>query len=145
MSLYKGEDLIAGIPDLSGYAQDSNVVHKNTDETIGGHKTFNNVIKIATSTNWYNFIEMTGTNHPYVTGYSNSNETALALCTYHNGSYYNIEIHNSGTGGYISIPTTNFYGSNGYAINTEWINNKFQVVSTLPANPDSNIYYFIPE
>ena len=27
---------------------------------------------------------------------------------------------------------------------TAWVNNKFQVVSALPASPDSNVFYFIP-
>lgn len=31
------------------------------------------------------------------------------------------------------------------AANTAWVNNKFKVVSALPASPDPNIFYFIPE
>ena len=28
---------------------------------------------------------------------------------------------------------------------TNYVNNKFQVVSVLPANPNANVFYFIPE
>ena len=28
---------------------------------------------------------------------------------------------------------------------TAWVNSKMQVVSALPANPDPNVFYFIPE
>lgn len=34
---------------------------------------------------------------------------------------------------------------NDFKANTAWVNNKFQVVSTLPANPDANVFYYIPE
>lgn len=30
-------------------------------------------------------------------------------------------------------------------VTIEQFNQKMQVVSTLPANPDSNVFYFIPE
>lgn len=33
----------------------------------------------------------------------------------------------------------------GEAVTAEWFNSKMQVVSALPANPDLNVFYFIPE
>ena len=30
-------------------------------------------------------------------------------------------------------------------VTAEWFNSKIQVVSALPANPDPNVFYFIPE
>jgi hypothetical protein len=45
MSIYKGTNFIAGIPDLTNYALDADVVHKTGDETISGNKTFNNDIQ----------------------------------------------------------------------------------------------------
>ena len=42
---------------------------------------------------------------------------------------------------YIKTPAVSV--SNEEAINANWFNQKIQVVSTLPANPDSNVYYFV--
>ena len=95
--------------DFSGL--DSNVVHKTGNETISGEKTFTNCIRKTTSTNWENIISMTGNNFPYIAGFSNSSETALALCTLRNGYFKNIEIHNDGTTGYITAPASDVNGS----------------------------------
>lgn len=44
---------------------------------------------------------------------------------------------------FVNTPST---GANSYeAINGAWFNTKIQVVSTLPASPNANVYYFIPE
>lgn len=46
---------------------------------------------------------------------------------------------------YAAAPTVGV-GVNSHAIaTTAWVNNKLQVVSALPANPDPNVFYFIPE
>lgn len=48
MSVYKGTDFVAGVPDLTSYALDANVVHKTGNETITGTKTFHNNPNIET-------------------------------------------------------------------------------------------------
>ena len=37
------------------------------------------------------------------------------------------------------------YVSNDEIVTAGWFNSKMQIVSTLPANPDPNVFYFIPE
>ena len=52
---------------------------------------------------------------------------------------------NDGTS-YALAPTPPVDGSNDNQILTnKWFNSKMQSVSTLPANPDPNVFYFIPE
>lgn len=43
---------------------------------------------------------------------------------------------------YTKTPPTNV--SNDEIVTAEWFNSKMQVVSALPANPDPNVFYFIP-
>ena len=106
---------------LASYALDSSVVHKTGNETITGEKTFTTCIRKTTSTNWENIISMTGNNFPYIAGFSNSSETALALCTLHNGNWCNIEIHNNGTGGYATIPTPATSDNSTKIATTNWV------------------------
>lgn len=44
-----------------------------------------------------------------------------------------------------AIPTPSTSATGAEAINAAWFNTKIKVVSTLPASPDPNVYYFIPE
>jgi len=50
MTIYKGTDLLAGIPDVSGKADDTNVVHLTGTETITGNKTFTGGLTIPAET-----------------------------------------------------------------------------------------------
>lgn len=62
--------------------------------------------------------------------------------------YANLRVGVRGNNGtsYALAPTPPVDGSNDDQILTnKWFNSKMQVVSTLPANPDSNVFYFIPE
>lgn len=43
----------------------------------------------------------------------------------------------------VYLKTPGVSASNEEAINALWFNTKIQVVSALPANPDSNVYYFV--
>ena len=106
---------------LASYALDSSVVHKTGNETITGEKTFTTCIRKTTSTSWENIISMTGNNFPYIAGYSTDNDTALALCTLHNGHWCNIEIHNNGTGGYATIPTPATSDNSTKIATTNWV------------------------
>ena len=44
-----------------------------------------------------------------------------------------------------TVPTPAVSTNNTQAINTQWFNQKIQVVSALPSSPNANVYYFIPE
>lgn len=47
---------------------------------------------------------------------------------------------------YATCPTPPAASDNSTKISTtQWVSNKFKVVSTLPAAPDANVFYFIPE
>ena len=48
-------------------------------------------------------------------------------------------------GGTPTVPTAAVSTNNTQAVNTQWFNQKIQVVSALPASPNANVYYFIPE
>ena len=43
------------------------------------------------------------------------------------------------------LPTPAVGDSSAKGATTAYVNNKFKKVSALPANPDANTYYFIPE
>lgn len=44
-----------------------------------------------------------------------------------------------------TVPTAAVSTNNTQAVNTQWFNQKIQVVSALPSSPNSNVFYFIPE
>ena len=45
----------------------------------------------------------------------------------------------------VLVPTPALTANDTQAATTAWVNSKMQVVSALPANPDPNVFYFIPE
>ena len=45
----------------------------------------------------------------------------------------------------VLVPTPSEKANDTQAATTAWFNSKMQVVSVLPANPDPNVFYFIPE
>lgn len=49
------------------------------------------------------------------------------------------------TGAYAIAPTPPVNADNNNIVTAGWFNSKMQVVSTLPATPDTNVFYFIPE
>ena len=49
------------------------------------------------------------------------------------------------TGGFGYAPNTPDNAPAYAIVTTSWFNQKMQVVSALPANPDPNVFYFIPE
>ena len=50
-----------------------------------------------------------------------------------------------GSNVYVTVPTPATADNSTSAATTAFVNNKFKVVSTLPASPDANVFYFIPE
>ena len=114
------KDLVSTLDTIQNSLSNS-VVHKSGNETITGEKTFTTCIRKTISTSWENIISMTGNNFPYIAGYSTDNDTALALCTLHNGNWCNIEIHNNGTGGYATIPTPATSDNSTKIATTNWV------------------------
>lgn len=60
-----------------------------------------------------------------------------------------LSIANDGTitnpvfSGNVTIPTLANSDNSNKAASTAYVNNRFQVVQTLPANPDSDVFYFV--
>jgi hypothetical protein len=156
-------DIDEVITDLN--AINSSVVHKTGNETISGEKIFTGYAWITRfqSTNvTYNtapssdesttlaFIDKNGTQMGVVECFRfTDNSTAMQLNTYgSNGNWSShplqLRVFPDGyTVAYAPTPYNNSYGNE--IATAAYVNNKFQVVSTLPANPDSNVFYFIPE
>ena len=149
---------------LSNKANDIDVVHKTGDEIISGFKTITSdlirkmegldVTTAPLSDQYINWITPQDENGVYVgyfgTAYYTDEKltSRLGVTRSVNGqpiyAEVAVSIRKDGTIGTYA-PTPNI-SSNGTEIaTTAYVNTKFQVVSTLPANPDSNVYYFIPE
>ena len=54
-----------------------------------------------------------------------------------------VSIPDSGRPKVTSNVTPTLDSNNNELVTTSWINSKFQVVSALPQNPDSNVFYFV--
>lgn len=79
-------------------------------------------------------------------------DAVMQLTAHHNvegtDHYANLAVGVRGSDGstFATAPTPPVDGSNDNQILTnKWFNSKMQIVSTLPANPDANVFYFIPE
>lgn len=79
-------------------------------------------------------------------------DAVMQLTAHHNvegtDHYANLAVGVRGSDGstFATAPTPPVDGSNDDQILTnKWFNSKMQIVSTLPANPDANVFYFIPE
>lgn len=138
----------------------NNVVHKTGDETIGGNKTFTLDItrKFGTTvdgSNHYNTPLVLRDSNGTITGYLrnayySNNAIAIGVQTVRtiNGvaKYANMEvgIKEDGTF-YTAAPTPAVSDNSTQIATTAYVNNKHVVVSTLPASPDADVYYYIPE
>lgn len=79
-------------------------------------------------------------------------DAVMQLTAHHNvegtDHYAHLAVGVRGSDGstFATAPTPPVDGSNDDQILTnKWFNAKMQIVSTLPANPDANVFYFIPE
>ena len=138
----------------------SNVVHLSGAETIVGNKTFtDDIIKNGEfGTSGLRMIQSSDLNNKgrnEIASYYNSNKIYFRLMntniTSSKAIYLDIKADDSGNGeisvgGDVTIAHLSPSNTNDLSLITQaWINSKFQVVSAIPASPDSNIYYFIPE
>lgn len=145
-------------------ADDQEVVHKTGNETIDGVKTFRNrLISIAPnidtnvipSSRVYNdfMLTMDKTANNQIGYYGNRQETNGDILSRigssrrkKDGSYIHTEISiGTTTDGtvFTRTPTPDLSSNDNNIVNTYWFNRKIQVVSTLPSNPDANVYYFV--
>ena len=143
---------------------DSNAVHKTGNETITGVKTFkgnNRITAIQNSTVTYNTAPSSNTftnisfrdKNGYEMGvlehvrYPNNDTVIRLVAKGADGEWStSLSVGRRANGTVYTSAQTPSAGDNSTNIaTTAWVNTKFQVVSTLPANPDNNIYYCIPE
>lgn len=151
------------ITDLNSKANDTNVVHKTGNENISGTKTFIdniqrnvNVIrgqKPATSS--WNDIKFVDNNGNWLSGFEyalhqdKSSSLAIILSdsisdTTNVKVAIQLGLNTDGTV-YTTAQTPSVSSNSSDIATTAYVNTKFQVVSTLPASPNSNVFYFIPE
>lgn len=82
----------------------------------------------------------------YVAQRTDGSTEATMLATGRDGRDAKISISTSADGTFsTNVPTPPISDNGGQIATTAWVNNKFQKVSTLPAQPDPNVTYLIPE
>ena len=134
--------------DLNSKANDIDVVHKTGNETITGQKTLKNTQ--ATIANPPNSISWRYTDYT-----DNNNERIGVIGSQINpdgwyGTYLqagnegSIHILTDGIDVITYAPTPSVSSNSSEIATTTYINNRFQVVSTLPASPNADVFYFIP-
>lgn len=161
--------------EYAGQPQDFNLLHRSGDETFSGVKTvennnpkfgFKNTLAdisnkpSALTNSTLFFLDKNGLftgeirNELSTTGYL---ETAIYTNSKTSGttktSYIKVVVNENGEV-YATCPTPPRADDNSTKIsNTQWVNNritsimnnKLQVVSSLPSNPNADTFYFIPE
>lgn len=147
------------VSDLEGKANASNTVTTDTAQTITGVKTFNaNTIVNGSGANngtltIKNDVTTYGTSAvDLVVATSNGKNQLLVhfqegnkWCAYfdQDPSTKNITFSLTPCAA-VYAPTPAVASNGGDVATTAWFNSKMQVVSALPANPDPNVFYFIP-
>ena len=154
---------------LNTKADDTDVVHLTGTETISGAKTLSDVFTVSDEiirqdlNVSYNVIPLENISSPiswkdsYDIKYASvetvkdtdgNNEIKLNVRGV-NGSWSSVGLGlgvDQNNNDYAFAPTPVSLSSNDNTIaTTAWIHNKFQIVDALPANPDSNTFYCIPE
>lgn len=143
-----------------------NVVTLSGNQTIGGIKTFDGSTatsrtdvyissQVSNSYSWSGSLIFkkgdlnTGYCESFLSGAATKD--AVMQITAHNNvkgtDYYaNLVVGVRGSDGtsYALAPTPSVADNNQQIATTAYVNAKFQVVSALPANPDPNVFYFIP-
>ena len=150
------------VSDLEGKANVANTVTTNTNQTISGQKTFTTELQRKsksinittqpenyTSNNGFRFLDK---NNNIMGFLENSQQVdgrvATALHARNKDNYQQsigVYVPQSGTtGGFATAPTPPTNAAGVEIATAGWFNSKMQVVSALPANPDPNVFYFIP-
>lgn len=132
----------------------ANMVTTNTAQTISGVKTFNSGTLQALrpillkQDNAYEGgqIDFERSNNsvlksnPYIDLFNN----VIRFIGINSNNTLNITLQVDLENRQVWVPTPALTANNEQAVNTAWFNSKMQVVSALPANPDPNVFYFIP-
>ena len=144
------------VSDLEGKANVSNTVTTNTNQTITGTKKFSkagNLTALSPVLLKENnadeggqiYFEKSGNSvlkaNPYIDLYKNSIRFIGVNSKHATKIPLQLDLEN----GAVIVPTPATTANNTQAATTAWFNAKMQVVSALPANPDSNVFCFIPE
>ena len=149
--------------DLNSKANDIDVVHKTGNEIINGDKIFTNninrnvnVIRGQTpATDFWNDIKFVDNNGNWLSGFEytlhqdKSSSLGIILSdsisdTTNVKVAIQLGLNTDGTV-YTTAQTPSVSSNSSDIATTAYVNTKFQVVSTLPASPNSNVFYFIPE
>jgi hypothetical protein len=135
--------------DLNNKANDIDVVHLAGTETITGVKTLKNagatIANPPSNISW-RFTDFVDNNNVRIGVIGSQINPDGWHGTYlQAGNAGNISISTNGIDVITYAPTPSVSSNDTNIATTAYINNKFRVVSTLPANPDGNVYYFIPE
>ena len=149
----------AGQAKFDAKANVSNTVTTNTAQTISGVKTFtgNTIVNGGAGNGTFtikNNVTTYGTSAvDLVVATSNGKNQFLVhfqegnkWCTYfdQNPSTKDVALSMVGCAA-VYVPTPAVNTNDNEAATTAWFNSKMQVVSALPANPNPNVFYFIPE
>ena len=147
---------------VSDPAKSTNVVHRNAAEEISGRKTLTtNLIRKLTTVEtdtvpaqnqYLDFISIQDKNGVQV-GYfgtadlnSGKRQSRIGVSRRKSdGTFVHSEIGigtDSAGNVYTTTPTPAVSSNDSSIVNTYWFNRKIQVVSTLPSNPDANVFYF---
>ena len=132
----------------------NNVVHKTGDESIAGIKTFENTDLIQKTTNaaagsytdFKQYIKGDRRGTIRTTYNSDGSYQIMLACNGPNASAPDgIYVRRDSTSTWTGAPTPATSDNSTKIATTAYVNNKHQVVSTLPASPDANVFYYIPE
>ena len=147
---------------VSDPAKSTNVVHRNAAEEISGRKTLTtNLIRKLTTVEtdtapaqnqYLDFISIQDKNGVQV-GYfgtadlnSGRRQSRIGISRRKSdGTFVHSEIGigtDSAGNVYTTTPAPSISSNDNSIVNTYWFNRKIQVVSTLPSNPDANVFYF---
>ena len=151
------------VSDLEGKANVANTVTTNTNQTITGQKLFTTELRrkstnidITTQAEKYtpnNGFQFIDKNYKIMGYLENaqmaSGEITTGIHARNKDGYQSkvsVVVPLSGTtGAYAMAPTPPVNATNDNIVTAGWFNSKMQVVSALPANPDPNVFYFIPD
>lgn len=151
------------VDDLASKANSSTAVTTDTVQTIAGLKTFSReprrmstTIDVNTASTTYianNGWRFEDKNHNVLGYVENAMLTGGSITTAlharnKDGYQMNMGIvapFEGTSGAYATAPTPPITANGEIIATARWCNTKHQVVSALPASPDANIFYYIPE
>ena len=134
--------------DYAPYRQDRNAVDTATTQQLA-YIFQEGVPEWEANTTYYNgsiIKALDGTTVKFYRSVADSNTSALNDTT---KWVHFLSIANDGTitnpvfSGNVTIPTLANSDNSNKAASTAYVNNRFQVVQTLPANPDVDVFYFV--